>query len=244
MDGWIRRTALPSRRPRAVGPDGSGEPSYRGRSPRRPRCTRQSKVDATVVPQDSLAIVDVMLRRPTGGFVEHPSDEDGIRIDPVHDPPDPVLIPDPDLMATRPDARHGPRMRHPQRFPLLEPAQQVPRLHSRLGREGRSLDLAAKPHERLPNGTFLLAGTHAFGLYVRTDIESNPLRGGSCRSCPGTMEGGRSRFGARTEQGGDTSLTPGRSGVDRAFQPEAVRSARSSGSGVGSESLTDADPTG
>ena len=118
-----------------------------------------------------LAIVDVVLRRLPGGLREHPGDQDGIRIEPVDDPPDPILIPDPDLVAPRPDARHGPRVRHPERFPLLEPAQQVPGLHPRLCRERRSLDLAVEPHQRLwPWTLFTADRLMPIGLYVGTDI--------------------------------------------------------------------------
>ena len=74
---------------------------------------------------------------------------DGIRIESVDDSPDPILISDTDLVATRPDAGHGPRVRHPERFPLLESAQQEPCLHACLFRERRCLDLAAESYERL-----------------------------------------------------------------------------------------------
>src|SRR5262249_22086854 len=101
-----------------------------------------------------LAIRDVVLRGRAGGLGEHPGDHDGIRIDPVDDPPTPVLIPDSDLMAPRGAVGRGPRVRPPERFTTLAPAQQDPGPHPRLGRERRRLDLAAEPRQRLP-GRFL-----------------------------------------------------------------------------------------
>src|ERR1700733_2938171 len=84
--------------------------------------------------------------RLTGFLGKYFENYNGIVVDSIHDAPGSGEIVNSKLMASRPHARHWPRLRHRQQFTALKLPQQEPRLESGTLRQWRGLDLAMKPH--------------------------------------------------------------------------------------------------
>src|SRR5207245_5545992 len=72
-----------------------------------------------------------------------------IVINPIHDPPRPILVLHTQFVAAAADGRHCPRLRHAELHSPLEAAEENPRLDPCVLREGRGLDLALQPDEGL-----------------------------------------------------------------------------------------------
>lgn len=84
-----------------------------------------------------------------GFLAEHFQDHDGVSIDAVDDSPILAVIANSQFMATCPDRRQGPRMRHGQRFAVLQQAEPESGRNPRLLRKRRRLDLSLQPDQGL-----------------------------------------------------------------------------------------------
>ena len=106
-----------------------------------------------------------MRRRLQRLLAEHLEDHDGIRINPIYDPPGLLLIRNPELMAPFPNRSHWTRMRRTQRLASLKATQKDSRFDPRRCPKRRRFDFSMKPYD------WLLIGTHG-GRYVRSDIRT------------------------------------------------------------------------
>src|SRR5579863_1217676 len=88
----------------------------------------------------------------TGLLGKYFENHNGIGVDSIHDAPGTGDVVYAQLMASRPDTSHRPRLRHRQQFTALELPQQESRLESGASRHRRGLDLAMKPCQRLVFG--------------------------------------------------------------------------------------------
>jgi len=83
-----------------------------------------------------------------GLFAEDFQDHDGIRLDSVHNAPRGVGVIDAQLVAPRPNGRHGPGVRHSKQLAPLQTSQQISRLHSGSLGERWGLDFSVQPNKR------------------------------------------------------------------------------------------------
>src|ERR1700687_1790416 len=77
-----------------------------------------------VFAQALLADVDYRLWRGRCLLRKHFSDDHGVRIDAIHDPPSHILVLNSQLVASWTDHRHGPGVRQAQLFASLKTPQQ------------------------------------------------------------------------------------------------------------------------
>jgi hypothetical protein len=96
-----------------------------------------------------LAHINHSFRRRGGLLAEDLKDHNRIRIYAIHNPPSVTLIDNSELVTPGSNRWHGTRMRQSESLAILELPEKIACLEScRLG-EGRALDLAFEPDERL-----------------------------------------------------------------------------------------------
>ena len=91
---------------------------------------------------------DYVLRSSPGLLRENVRDHYGGRIRPIDNAPVGIALPDPQLMTSTADGRHGPRVWHRQTVSKLYTAKQRSRLDPCFPRERRRFYLGFEPHQR------------------------------------------------------------------------------------------------
>src|SRR2546422_100285 len=88
--------------------------------------------------------------RGLGGFLgEYLRNHDCIRVNTIHDAPSGFCVYHPELVTSRTNGRHRPRVWHRQDLPPLKLSEEVARLDPRRLAEGRALHLPVEPSKRL-----------------------------------------------------------------------------------------------
>src|SRR3990172_5323112 len=86
-----------------------------------------------VHPETAPTVLNDPVRGLPARFGKDLQNHDGVGVDPINDAPVVSAVSNTQLSSPPPHPSHNPRMRHPEVLAHLQPAQEAPRLKSRLG---------------------------------------------------------------------------------------------------------------